>query len=142
MRASKLAGLRSAITIAIGVLPTGKSAISSFLPIPPLIDLISEYAIEDLTVTRLVGQMGQTGVVDADDCSGLQAVLDYPHAIAVTRSKGGSHTSKTAKEAEILIADDSTIRLYSLSAGTTVPLLAMLYLIVPSLFTLNSRVDP
>jgi hypothetical protein len=63
---NKLVALRSAITAAIGPAANGATAngAAAYLPIPPLIDIITEYAIEDFTVTRLVGQIGNAGYVD------------------------------------------------------------------------------
>jgi hypothetical protein len=83
-RAAKLVALRTAVNGAIG---TGSATADPKkckqlpLPVPPLIDIIIGYAIEDHTISRLIGQTGVLG--DAHNCNGLNALLRYPYRIAV-----------------------------------------------------------
>jgi hypothetical protein len=101
MRAAKLIALRSAVTTAIGL---------ALLPVPPLIEIITQYAIEDFRITQLIGKTGKSG--DVDNCHGLKALLSSPSGIALVCSTD-----------EILIADTDNlkVRLYSLSDGIAIP---------------------
>jgi hypothetical protein len=89
------------------------------LPVPPLIDIIIQYAIEDFTVTQLIGQTKISG--DADNCSGLKAELKCPCAIAVVQrtDEAAGSDKLTAEGDEYFIADTNNekFRLYSVSSG-------------------------
>jgi hypothetical protein len=113
MRAAKIGALRSAVMSAIAIPGTTASQSQPPLPIPPLIDIIVEYAIEDFTVTRLIGTTGEFGNID--NCSGSEALLHWPRTIAVIPSTDAS----TAASDEIMIADSGNFqaRLYSIRAG-------------------------
>jgi hypothetical protein len=106
MRAAKLAALRSAVTNVIGFA----------IPVLPLIDIIARYAIQDLTVTQIIGKSGEAGCVV--NCNGLKARLAFPYAIAVVSFP--AHLTKSVEmNDEILIADSHLreIRSYSISTG-------------------------
>jgi hypothetical protein len=119
MRAAKLASLRAAVNLAVG---TGSTP--SPLPVSPLIDIIAHYAIEDFTITTLI----RTGEkCDADACSGLNARLKTPTAIAVVQSASNHARSEAASDEIMVIDHDYTlIRLYSPSAGTVIVFLALI----------------
>jgi hypothetical protein len=94
MRATKIKALRSAVTD------------SAVLPISPLVEIIVEYALEDVEVTQLIGEFNKFPV---------------PSAIAlVSRYHPTSDKKDAAVEAdEILIAgggDAQKLRLYSIPA--------------------------
>jgi hypothetical protein len=118
MRAKKFSALRSALTTALDGQSQHTGNTIPLLPVPPLIHVIAEYAVEDFTVTQLIGQTERAGY--RDNCPGLKALLSHPWSAAVVihpNSSGQTSKAGTTND-QILIAENSKVRSYSVSTGT------------------------